>query len=174
MRSVRGCDVAYSRRVSCKHGFISCCSPTMDLGSSAIVNFLRLTAMLALALLMPIEKVFAMSPPVLVAIGKQAPLGEFSATVDRATLSGSVITIGYSVRNIGPSPAPLAGFPKLWLEDRKGGALGATQDTARDGMLAPGATASRTVRFTLPPGAVDPMAWLLRFGGEMGARSTLR
>lgn len=131
-------------------------------------------AVLAATLLAPLHEGLAMGAPVMVAIGKQAPLGEFGVTLNRAALSGSEITIAYSVRNIGPAPAPLAKFPVLWLEDRKGGVLAVTEDSPRDRTLAPGETQVRAARFTLPKGAADPMSWLVRFGGEMGARSTLR
>lgn len=147
---------------------------TMHSTVSCIFMRLCVAAGLAAVLLAPWHKGFAMGAPVMVAIGKQAPLGEFGLTLNRATLAGCEITIAYSVKNIGPTPAPLARLPALWLEDRKGALLAAAEDSARERILAPGETAIRAARFALPRGAADPMAWLLRVGGELGPRSTLR
>ena len=135
---------------------------------------LGVAAAVAVTLIAPVPKVFAMSPAVMVLIGKQAPLGEFGVTLDRATNTGSEIAIGYSVRNIGTKPAPLTDFPALWLEDRKGALLAPGEDSTRDRILAPGETAIRAARFSLPQGSVDPMAWLVRVGGALGPRITLR
>jgi hypothetical protein len=140
---------------------------------SAILTRLCVAAVLAAMLPAHAHKAFAMVP-VLVQIGTEAPLGEFGVTLNRATLSGSVIEISYSVKNIGPTPAPLARFPALWLMDRKGGEVAASEDSARDHTLAPGETVIRAARFRLTPGTADPMAWLLRLGGAAGARITLR
>lgn len=141
---------------------------------SSDISIRLYVAALAATFIAPLDKGLAMGAPVMVEIGKQAPLGEFAVTLNRATLSGSVIAINYSVKNIGPGFAPLTRLPALWLEDRKGGELAAAEDSARDGTLASGETAIRAARFELPLGAADPMAWLLRVGGASGPRITLR
>jgi hypothetical protein len=117
-----------------------------------------------------------MMPPAIYAIGTEAALGEFSVTLNHVDAqNGMVIDIAYTVKNISPAPAPLSHFPALHLENGKGGVIDAVAagiDVSR--MLAPGEYLSARARFRIPKGTADPLAWLLRLGGDESPRITLR
>jgi hypothetical protein len=138
-------------------------------------------AVMAMFFMHPSE-VFATAPYAIYKIGTPAALGDFSLTLDRASIAADsgtgdvVIVIAYTIQNISPKPASLARFPGLCLEDRKGAIYDAiaTTKTVPEPDLSPGQTVTGTARFSVPSGLGDPMALLLRLGGDQAPRVTLR
>ena len=132
----------------------------------------------------PANEVRATTPSAIYKIGTAAALGDFAVTLNKAVIvpaseksgQGAILDIQYTVQNISPAAVPLAHFLALHLEDRNGGVhdamlAGATGSTP---ILAPGGQVTLSARFQIPKGTADPLAFLLRLGGDQGPRITLR
>ncbi len=119
-------------------------------------------------------------PPAIYRVGAPAALGDFSVTLDQAKLvtdakGGRTITIHYTIRNISPTPAPLARMPAFHLQDSAGHSYAAiTGPRPAERQLAPGEARVAAVSFRVPKAAADPLAWLLMLGSDQAPGITLR